>query len=170
MTSIQRILAAGIFLLVSTGPIWIVPAAAQSARAKQVGMKLKCLCHGCDMAAGICSHPGGAFSGPCETAKGILHEVDGQLAQGKNEAQIIQYFVKEYGSIVYIEPPKSGFGLVAWVTPFAFLLLGAGLIVLVLRKWLSRGHSPSPATVSGPSVTHESLQRARAKIALDTRD
>ena len=71
MTRIQRILAAAIFLFVSTGPIWIIPVAAQSARAKQVGMKLKCLCHGCDMAAGICSHPGGAFSGPCETAKGI---------------------------------------------------------------------------------------------------
>jgi cytochrome c-type biogenesis protein CcmH/NrfF len=170
MTRIQRILAAALFLFVCTSPFWIIPVAAQSDRAKQVGMKLKCLCKGCDMAAGICSHPGGAFSGPCETAKGILKEVDGQLAQGKSEAQIIQYFVKEYGSIVYIEPPKSGFGLVAWVTPFAFLLLGAGLIVLVLRKWLARGLTQSPATVSAPDVTNESLQRARAKIALDTRD
>ena len=170
MTRFQRALAATTFLFVSTSPLWIVPVAAQSARAKEVGMKLKCLCKGCDMSAGICSHPGGAFSGPCETAKGILHEIDGQLAQGKNEAQIIQYFVKEYGSIVYIEPPKSGFGLVAWVTPFAFLVLGAGLIALVLRKWLARGHSPAPATVSGPNVTSESLQAARAKIAMDTRD
>lgn len=170
MTRFQRALAATTFVFVSTGPLWTFPVAAQSARAKEVGMKLKCLCKGCDMSAGICSHPGGAFSGPCETAKGILHEIDGQLAQGKNEAQIIQYFVKEYGSIVYIEPPKSGFGLVAWVTPFAFLVLGAGLIALVLRKWLVRGHSVSPASISGPNISNESLRAARAKIAMDTRD
>src|SRR5439155_331547 len=43
-----------------------------SDRAKQIGVKIKWMCGPCDMAAAICSHPGGEFSGPCGTAKMML--------------------------------------------------------------------------------------------------
>ena len=72
------------------------------------------------MSAGRCSHPGGAFSGPCETAKGMLNDVDAHLAKGETQEQIIQAFVNQYGAIVYVEPPKHGFGIVAWIMPFFY--------------------------------------------------
>jgi cytochrome c-type biogenesis protein CcmH/NrfF len=37
--------------------------------------------------------------------------VDEILGQGKSEQQIIDAFVTEYGTTVYVEPPKKGFGL-----------------------------------------------------------
>lgn len=74
------------------------------------------------MSAGLCAHPGGSFSGPCDTAKAELKEVDEMLRQGKSEQQIIDAFVTEYGTTVYVEPPKKGFGLAG-----AGVLLGAGI-------------------------------------------
>src|SRR5271169_6761242 len=108
---------------------------AYSSRAKEVSMHLKCLCKGCDMTAGGCAHPGGAFSGPCDTAKGMLREVDQHLDKGESEQQIVEAFVAEYGTVVYVEPPKKGFGLVAWLMPVFYSVVGFGLVIFVVRKW-----------------------------------
>ncbi len=65
----------------------------------------------------------------------MMQEVDTHIAKGETDEQIIQSFVAQYGAIVYVEPPKHGFGLVAWIMPFAYTILGLGLVVFVLRKW-----------------------------------
>ena len=145
----------------------VSPLAAQSARAKEVGQHIKCMCKGCDMTAGGCAHPGGAFSGPCDSAKAELRQIDDLLAQGKSEQQIIEAFVAQYGTIAYVEPPKHGFGLVAWIMPFFYFLLGLALVVFIVRKWAMSPASSSPAAVP----THnEALDRARAQAARDTED
>jgi len=165
----RRFLFLALVLSLATIPLWTVNLSAQSDRAKQVGMHLKCMCRGCDMTAGGCSHPGGAFSGPCETAKGMLKEVDVRLAKGETDEQIIQDFVKQYGAIVYVEPPKHGFGLVAWIMPFFFTIVGAALVVFVIKKWLR----PSAATAGASAnsgIPNEALDRARAQAARETED
>ena len=138
-------------------------------RAKEIGTKLKCMCRGCDMSAGLCAHPGGSFSGPCDTAKAELKEVDEILGQGKSEQQIIDAFVTEYGTTVYVEPPKKGFGLVAWLIPLFYSVLGLGLVVFVVRKWAVRSPS-APAAATGANVPNEALERARAQAERDTED
>ncbi len=150
-------------------PLWTLNLSAQSDRARQVGMHLKCMCKGCDMSAGGCSHPGGAFSGPCPTAKAMMMEVDQHIAKGETDEQIIQAFVAQYGSIVYVEPPKHGFGLVAWIMPFAYTALGLGLVVFFIRKWRKE---PVPAAYesSGPQISPDVLARARAQANRETED
>lgn len=153
-------------LAFAIGSLWTTQLAAQSERAKQVGMHIKCMCKGCDMTAGGCAHPGGAFSGPCDSAKAELHQIDDLLAQGKSEQQIIDAFVAQYGTIAYVEPPKHGFGLVAWIMPFFYFLLGLALVVFIVRKWAMR-----PAASSAASASHnEALDRARAQAARETED
>jgi len=165
-SALRRTLVATLLALVSV-LAFSAPAAAQSARAKEVGMKLKCLCKGCDMSAGGCAHPGGSFSGPCDTAKAELREVDDLLAQGQSEQQIIDVFVRKYGTIAYVEPPKHGFGLVAWLMPILYSIVGLGVVVLVVRKWAQ--HKPA-AMAAGPHVSQEALERARAQAARETED
>jgi cytochrome c-type biogenesis protein CcmH/NrfF len=152
--------------------MYAFPVAAQSARAKEVGTHIKCLCKGCDMSAGLCAHPGGAFSGPCDTAKSELKEIDEQLGQGKTEQQIIASFVQEYGTIAYMEPPKHGFGLVAWVMPIVYSVLGLALVVFVVRKWAARRPTSGPATaIAAPhGVSADAFERARARASRDTED
>lgn len=148
------------------GPL-VLAQVGYSPRAKEIGMHLKCQCRGCDMSAGGCAHPGGAFSGPCDTAKGMLKEIDQHLAKGQSEQQIIDAFVAEYGTVVYVEPPKKGFGLVAWMMPVIYFAAGLALVIFVVRKWAVR---PRSATVAGSGLPSDALARARAQAARETED
>jgi cytochrome c-type biogenesis protein CcmH/NrfF len=167
MTRSKRIAFLFTLFALAILPLRTARVAAQSARAKDVGQHIKCLCKGCDMTAGGCAHPGGAFSGPCESAKAELRQIDDLLAQGKTEQQIIEAFVAQYGTIAYVEPPKHGFGLVAWVMPFVYFLLGLALVVFIVRKWAMRPAAASPAAAP---AHNETLDRARAQAARETED
>src|SRR5215467_9667493 len=155
-------------------PFWLAPIGAQrvSDRAKQIGMKLKCMCGACTMTAGGCSHPGGAFSGPCEAwALPALQRIDSLLTQGKTEQQVMDSFVAQYGPTVYAEPPKSGFSLVAWVMPTAYLVLGALVVIFVISRWLRKNPSAGPAGSSPTNiVSPELLERARKLAEQETEE
>ncbi|HEY2121602.1 MAG TPA: cytochrome c-type biogenesis protein [Candidatus Acidoferrum sp.] len=172
MIKTKRFLILALMLSFAIVPLWTMNLTAQSDRARQVGMHLKCMCKGCDMSAGGCSHPGGAFSGPCPTAKGMMQEVDQHIAKGETDEQIIQAFVAEYGAIVYVEPPKHGFGLVAWIMPFFYTILGLAVVVFVIRKWRNAPklagaeHSNS----AGVKISPEAMERARAQAQRETED
>jgi len=167
MTRPKRIAALVLLIAIDTVPL-VMAQAPYSARAKDVGMHLKCMCKGCEMTAGGCAHPGGAFSGPCETAKGELQQVDEMLNKGMSEQQIIDAFVSQYGTVVYVEPPTHGFGLVAWLMPIVYAIVGLALVMFIVRKWYFNRPVAQPA--SGPSVPHEALERARAQAARETED
>ncbi len=73
--------------------------------------------------------------------------IEQKLAQGQSEEEIIQFFVAQYGEQVLASPPKRGFNLVAWILPFAAILVGVGVIYFVIRKWVWQGRqSPTIAT------------------------
>ena len=172
-TKRHPIVAMAALLTVAALPLLMAPVEAQqpSDRAKQIGMKIKCVCRGCDMAAGICSHPGGAFSGPCPTAKAMLKEVDQHVAKGETDKQILQAFVQEYGPQGYAEPPKSGFSLVAWAMPTVYLVIGAALVVFVISRWRNRPATEAAPARSAPKpISPELLERARAQAARETED
>jgi cytochrome c-type biogenesis protein CcmH len=170
MTKVKRILVLIAIVALASIPLVTLRVSAQSPRAKEIGTHIKCLCKGCDMSAGGCAHPGGAFSGPCETAKAELKEIDEHLAKGESEQQIIDAFVREYGTIAYVEPPKHGFGLVAWLMPISYALVGLALVVFVVRKWTSHKPTAASAGPAHPPVSSEALERARALAARETED
>src|SRR5216684_8467436 len=124
----------------------------QSDRTHQIGSQIKCMCNGCDQAAGKCYHVGGAYSGPCDTAKTMLKEIDAHLATGLNDQQVLDAMIKQYGPLAYVEPPKSGFGLVAWLMPILCLLGGLTLVVVVMKRWRKRPVAAAP----GASEVHVS--------------
>lgn len=148
----------------------------QNDRAHQVGAKLKCMCGGCDQSAAKCYHVGGSYSGPCDTAKQEIKEIDAQIAQGKSDAQILQTMIAEYGPLAYVEPPKSGFGLVAWLMPILYLLAGTALVIVIMKRWRKRAAAsvtaaPAAAGVNGGvQVTPELLARARELAQRETED
>lgn len=159
----------------SSGPVL----ADQNDRAHQIGNKLKCMCNGCDQSAGKCYHVGGSFSGPCDKAKAMLNEIDAHVAQGKSDEQVMQAMIAEYGPLAYLEPPKTGFGLVAWLMPVLYLAAGTGLVVMIMKRWRKRPSGMVAAaagagvgSVSGGSVqvTPEQLARARELAQRETED
>ena len=143
----------------------------QNDRTHQIGGKVKCMCNGCDQAAAKCYHTGGAYSGPCETAKGILKEIDTHIAAGLNDQQILDTMIKEYGPLAYVEPPKTGFGLVAWVMPVFYLLAGLSVVVLIMKRWRKKPVAVATAPgLSGVRVSPELLARAREQARRETED
>jgi cytochrome c-type biogenesis protein CcmH/NrfF len=138
----------------------------------QLGMKVKCMCGGCNDSAGGCYHVGGAFSGPCDTALGMLKKIDERIAQGNSDDLIVQSFVQEYGQAVLTEPPHTGFGRVAWWIPALALIGGFALVLGVISRWRKR-LTPAPALATAgnaPPISNELLDRARAQAARDTED
>lgn len=138
----------------------------------QLGMKVRCMCGGCNDSAGGCYHVGGAFSGPCETALGMLKKIDERIAQGNSDDLIVQSFVQEYGQAVLTEPPHSGFGRVAWWIPALALIGGFVLVLAVISRWRKQPPSAPALAVAGhgPQISPELLERARAQAARDTED
>lgn len=70
------------------------------------------------------------------TAEYMRNIIKEQLAQGRDKQAILNHFVSVYGEQVLSAPPKKGFNLTAWVTPFVFMLVGIILIYLMVDKWV----------------------------------
>lgn len=137
-----------------------------------LGMKVRCMCGGCNDSAGGCYHVGGAFSGPCDTALGMLKLINERIAKGESDDLIIQSFVQEYGQAVLVEPPHTGFGRLAWWIPAIALIGGFALVLGVISRWRKR-LSPEPALAGAAiarPISNALLERARAQAARDTED
>ena len=172
MIRTRPIAAIALLAMSAMPPLLITSVGAQqpSDRAKQIGVKIKCMCGTCDMAAAICSHPGGEFSGPCGTAKMMLGEAAQHIAKGETDEQILQAFVQEFGTKVYAEPPKSGFSLVAWALPSIYLFVGSGVVIFVIARWRKRSVEQDAPAGGAPGISSELLERARAQASRETQD
>jgi cytochrome c-type biogenesis protein CcmH/NrfF len=172
-TRFRGIVLLGALMLTAPGAQRMV--ADQNDRAHQIGAKLKCMCGGCDQSAAKCYHVGGQYSGPCDVAKQEIKQIEDQIAQGKGDEQVLQAMIAQYGPLAYVEPPKSGFGLVAWLMPVLYLLAGTALVILIMKRWRKRPRAARTAPAGagaggGIAVTPELLERARAQARRETED
>jgi len=102
-------------------------------RAMHLAEELRCL---------VCQNQTIADSN-AELAVDLRRQIREQIAQGRNDAQIIDYMVQRYGDFVLYRPPLRATTALLWAGPFILLALGvAGLIV-----WL-RKRKPSEAEVT----------------------
>jgi len=164
-------------MLASFGAFFLltgVALAQQSERTREVGKKVRCMCGGCNDSASTCYHVGGEFSGPCGQAKTELKVIDDKVLQGDSDDAILQSFVQQYGSAVYVEPPKRGLSLVAWLLPSIYLVVGTVVVIFVISRWRSRVHQDlTPAGAGGashPGISAAELERARQRVARETED
>lgn len=79
-----------------------------------------------------------------ETAAQIRAEVAAMVTAGKSDREILGRFKAQYGARVLVEP-EGGLRLWAYFIPTAAALAGLGLVVLVLRRFVS---TPSSAPAS----------------------
>jgi cytochrome c-type biogenesis protein CcmH len=135
------------------------PARAQETpRGKALGKRVLCMCGGCEDSAGLCNHPGGTFSGPCEVARAMQKDIDAHVLRNESDDQIMQAFVEQYGPTVLVEPPKKGFDLLAWIMPVAVPLIALVLVWEVVRRWRQKA---TLAPAGGPPVDAEFIARAQ---------
>jgi len=120
----------------------ILGGAADRAKINDVGDALMCIC-GCGQVLPKCNHLNCPSSGP------MLKELEAHIDAGESRDEIIKKFAEKYGYTVLSSPPATGFNLLAYVMPFAALILGAVIAIFVARRW------KAAATATGPQIDIE---------------
>jgi cytochrome c-type biogenesis protein CcmH len=76
----------------------------------------------------------------------MKEEIALMLAEGQDTESIKAYFLEQYGPEVLGEPPREGFNWLAWILPFAALVVGGVFL------WTRLSHMIRPAGQSSESV------------------
>jgi cytochrome c-type biogenesis protein CcmH len=120
---------------------------------------LTCQC-GCGLTVHACNHL------QCPSGIPLKEEIASQLALGKTREDVLSYFSGKYGEKILSSPTTSGFNIVAWVMPFAVVLVAATIIVVLTRRWrrLPRTDAGPAASAADPGL------RARLDAELDRWD
>ena len=120
----------------------------------EIGTTLMCQC-GCTMVLASCD---------CGTAEQMRGEIRDMLGQGKSKTDVINYYVGKYGEKVLAAPVAQGFNVSAYVTPFAAILIGAGVIGLIARQWVIRTRTSAPQPVLVTSTVPASPDELRGRM------
>jgi cytochrome c-type biogenesis protein CcmH len=90
---------------------------------------------------------GESNSGIAQEMRKIIAE---QLAAGKSEAEIRQFFVQRYGDWILYSPPKRGLTLWVWLSP----LIGIGLLGFGLWRYqaMTKQRAATTADVSDAEI------------------
>jgi len=155
------------FVLSLASPLVLPSSAAEVSPQHWVEGRLMCYCGCADLTVRVCT---------CGTADTIRQEIAARLGNGESPDQVVAAFVARHGEQIRSAPLKSGFDLVAWVTPFVALILAGTALVVVIRRWgkarqgIPAGAPPSPGTESGRAPTPEeqrALERVRRELKED---
>lgn len=68
---------------------------------------------------------------PSETAVAMRQVIENQVAAGRSDAEIMNYFRVRYGTWAVIDPPAAGSTLLLWLLPVA--AAGAGVVIMLVR-------------------------------------
>jgi cytochrome c-type biogenesis protein CcmH len=129
-------------------------AGAPSSRFNDLGHKLMCVC-GCGEILLECNHVG------CPDSDRMITELRSQLTTGVPDDRVLGWFVTKYGPTVLAAPIRGGFDLVAWIVPFAALLLGIGVVVFLIKVWRKRGPQTGTAPAQPPVLDSSLRDRIR---------
>ena len=117
---------AALFLAVPFS-VWLSRAPAGLTQTERLGAEIGCVCGTCPLRPiGTCG---------CGFADGMLARLDQEVAAGHGDDEIMATFVAEYGSAIKIKPAASGVGLMAWLAPMVFLMVGAVVVGGVISHW-----------------------------------
>jgi len=73
-------------------------------------------------------------SSDADLAKDLRNEVYKKVREGESNEAIIDYLVARYGDFVLYQPPVKPATYFLWFGPLFLLLVGAGVLVAVVRR------------------------------------
>src|SRR5580704_4746280 len=118
-------------------------------RFNEIGHQMMCIC-GCNQILLECNDVG------CPASDGMRNELMASVTRGDSDSLVEQGFVQKYGPTVLAAPTTKGFDRVAYVVPFAVLIFGFGLVVMIVRGWRNGppsgpigGGTPPPGSTRG---------------------
>lgn len=137
----------------------LLAASGDNARYQTVGGKIMCMCS-CDQMLLKCNHVG------CPYSARMISQLKENLNKSSNDADVLNFFRREWGVTSVVEPSRHGFELLAWVLPFAGLGTGMVLVILVARKWKTGPVEVGKTEARLDPKLEELRQRARRETEL----
>jgi cytochrome c-type biogenesis protein CcmH len=122
--------------------------------------KIKCQC-GCPLDVYTCRTTDFA----CSVSPSMHSDVVRLVGGGYGATEILQAFRNVYGERVLMSPPRVGFNLVGYVTPFIVLAAGATLVAIVLRGWRARAQT-APLVAAAPPLDVSAAEMEQINAAM----
>ena len=69
------------------------------------------------------------------SARQTRRDIQARIRRGQSDQDIRQVYVDRFGESILLKPSSSGIGVVVWALPVIVLVVGAGGLVLALRRW-----------------------------------
>lgn len=76
----------------------------------------------------------------------IKNVIRRRIESGATDCQIKDELVANYGESILAQPPKSGWGLLAWLLPIVGIVVAAAAVGVGAWRW-SRGREPAESTL-----------------------
>ena len=114
---------------------------AEKLRFQNLSRQLRCL---------VCQNESLADS-QAELARDLREEVFAQMRLGKSDDEIKHYLTARYSDFVLYDPPLRGGTLLLWFGPLLVLLIGAGVLVRIVRRRAARDPDSRALPPSAPS-------------------
>ena len=134
----------------------LLGASGDHARFADLGHRMMCVC-GCNQILLECNHVG------CTYSDRMRQQLMAATQRESSDDNILQAFVKEYGTTVLAAPTMRGFDKIAWIMPFAVFLGGSLTAVMVIRNWKHR--QPALPALHG---TGQALDQYREQARRET--
>ena len=128
-----------------------------------VAQGLTCQC-GCGLTVANCNMPSCSFAVPTRL------EIEKMIGEGKSRAQIIASFRAKYGEKVLSAPTTEGFNVLAWIMPFAAVLLGGVIMAITFARWRRFSGDIAPATPASRSNGAAVDSEMRERLAREVKD
>jgi cytochrome c-type biogenesis protein CcmH len=124
----RAVLALALLLVAATAQAAPAPDSlsdpAQEARARVLQKELRCLvCQGESLDESNAS-----------LAVDLRHLIRMRIKAGQSDKEIIDFLVSRYGDFILMEPPFEPGTYALWLTPFAVLILGAGIAIWIVIR------------------------------------
>ena len=147
----QRLKSSLLVLLVAVAALAQTASEKPSLDVRRVGARLACKC-GCVDSVATCSML------ECHFSKPAKEKIAAMQAEGKNDEQIVQTFLKQFGAAIYLAPPNA----LGWIVPYALVGVGVLIILAFIRKY----RKPKPLTEIG-EIEIDSPELAKYKDQIE---
>jgi cytochrome c-type biogenesis protein CcmH len=107
-------------------------------RFNKLGHQIMCSC-GCGQILLECNHVG------CPASDGMRQELRVAMNANSSDQQVYDVFIQKYGPVIMAAPVFHGFNILAWVLPFAVLLVGSLAAASLIYMWKQRNLRQIPA-------------------------
>jgi cytochrome c-type biogenesis protein CcmH len=140
-------------------PSWVpsvqpVTARDNDAAIQAIEKRIKCTC-GCGLDVYTCR----TTDFTCPVSPKMHAQVLALAASGNSAEQIIASFVREHGIEILMAPPRRGFNLIGYYTPYVLIFAAGVALLYAMSRWVRRGASaPATGDVATAAVSAAELE------------